>query len=161
MKSSRSGKPLTFVVATGCSLTTRRAFDAAVSGASWIGARVSLLHVTKRAWPASELAAGARALKPLKTAVLLKLVRLARLASEGGIRADTHLATDNPAERILAHCRTHHVDLLVVGTQGRGGLSCTVLGSLTDELVRKEPCPLLTFNPSVECWSPVKRWGGR
>lgn len=161
MKLSRQGKPLTIVVATDFSNTARRAFDTAVSWASRLEARVSLLHVIKGAWPAKELAAGARTLKPLKTAALLKLGRLARLALEAGIRADAHLATGNPAERILAHCRTHHVDLLVVGTQGRGGLSRTVLGSVADELVRKAPCPVLAFNPSVEHRYPVKGRGGR
>lgn len=161
MTPSRPGKPLTFVVATDFSRTARRAFDAAVSWALWTGARVSLLHVIKGAWSASELEAGARVLKPLKTAALLKLGRLSRLASEAGIRADAHLATGNPAERILAYCRTHHTDVLVVGTQGRGGLSRTFLGSVADELVRKAPCPVLTFNPSVQCRSPAKRRGCR
>jgi universal stress protein A len=161
MKASRPVKPLTIVVATDFSETARQAFDVAVSWASRLEARMSLLHVIKGAWSASELAAGARVLKPLKTAALLKLGRLARLASEVGIRADAHLHTGNPAERILAHCRTHHTDLLVVGTQGRVGLSRTLLGSVADELVRKAPCPVLTLNPSAKRRSRVTRQGGR
>lgn len=161
MKLSRPGKPLTIVVATDFSETSRQAFHTAVSWASQLGARVNLLHVIKGAWSGSELAVGARTLKPLKTAALLKLGRLARLALEAGLRADVHLATGNPAERILAHCRTHYVDLLVVGTQGRGGLSRTFLGSVADELVRKAPCPVLTFNPSVKSRARMKRAEGR
>lgn len=122
---------------------------------------MSLLHVIKGAWSASELTAGAKVLKPLKTAALLKLGRLAQLASEAGFRPDVYLATGNPAERILAHCRTHHADLLVVGTQGRSGLSRTFLGSVADELVRKASCPVLTFNPSVKRQVRVKRAEGR
>ncbi len=161
MKLSRPGKPFTIVVATDFSETAHHAFDAAVCWASRLGARMSLLHIIKGAWSASELAAGAKGLKPLKTAALLKLGRLARLASEAGPRADVHLATGHPAERILAHCLTHHADLLVVGTQGRGGLSRTFLGSVADELVRKASCPVLTFNPSVKRQVRVKRAEGR
>lgn len=161
MKSSRQGKPFTIVVATDFSETAHHAFDAAVSLALSLGAIVSLLHVVKGAWSENEVAPGARTLKPLKTAALLKLGRLARLALEAGVRADAHLATGNPAERILAHCRTHHADLLVAGTQGRGGLSRTFLGSVADELVRKASCPVLTLNPSVKRRSRVKRPGGR
>ncbi|MDR4470801.1 MAG: universal stress protein [Nitrospira sp.] len=150
MKSSRLGEPFTIVVATDFSPTARHAFDTAVSWASRLEARISLLHVIKGAWSASELAAGAKVLKPLKTAALLKLGRFARLASEAGFRADVYLATGNPGERILTHCRTHQVDLLVVGAQGRSGLSRTFLGSVADELVRKAPCPVLTINPSVK-----------
>jgi nucleotide-binding universal stress UspA family protein len=122
---------------------------------------VSLLHVIKGAWSASELAAGAKVLKPLETVALLKLGRLARLASESGVRADAYLDTGNPAERILAHCRAHHTDLLVVWAQGRGGLSRTFWGSVADELVRKAPCPVLTLNPSAKHRSRVTRQGGR
>ena len=161
MKSSRQGKPFTIVVATDFSETARRAFDTAVSWALRLGAQVSLLHVVKGSWSEHEIAPGARTLKPLKTAALLKLGRLARLALEAGVRADAHLATGNPAERILAHCRTHRVELLVVGTQGRGGISRTILGSVADELVRKALCPVLTINPSVERRRRVKRKGGR
>lgn len=161
MKLSRQDKLRTIVVATDFSETAHQAFDAAVSWAPRLGARVSLLHVIKGAWSASELAEGAKVLKPLKTAALLKLGRIARLASEAGLRADVHLDTGNPAERILEHCRTNHADLLVVGTQGRGGLSRTLLGSVADELVRKAPCPVLTFNPSVKCQVRMKRAEGR
>ncbi len=161
MKFTRPGKPFTIVVATDFSETSRLAFDAAVSWASRLEARVSLLHVIKGAWSASELAAGAKGLKPLKTAALLKLGRLARQALETGLRADVHLATGHPAERILAHCRTHDADLLVVGTQGRSGLSRTFLGSVADELVRKASCPVLTFNPTVKRQVRVKRAEGR
>ncbi len=161
MKSSRQGKPFTIVVATDFSPTARHAFDAALSWASKLGARVSIVHVVKGAWSETEVAPGSRTLQSLKTAAFLKLGRLARLALEAGVRADAHLATGNPAERILAHCRMRHTDLLVVGTQGRGGLSRTLLGSVADELVRKAPCPVLTINPSVERRRRVKRNGGR
>lgn len=161
MKSSRQGKPFTIVVATDFSSTARHAFDTAVSWALRLKATVSLLHVVKGSWSEHEMALGARTLNPLKTAALLKLGRLARLALETGVRADAHLATGNPAERIRAYCRKHHVDLLVVGTQGRGGLSRTILGSVADELVRKAHCPVLTINPSVERRRRARRQGGR
>ena len=150
MKSSRQGKSFTIVVATDFSPTARHAFDTALRWASKLGARVSIVHVIKGAWSETEVAPGTRTLQSLKTAAFLKLGRLARLALETGVRADAHLATGNPAERILAYCRTHRVDLLVVGTQGRGGISRTLLGSVADELVRKVPCPVLTINPSVK-----------
>jgi len=161
MKSSRQGKPFTIVVATDFSETAHHAFDVAVSWALRLRATVSLLHVVKGSWSENEVAPGAHTLKPLKTAALLKLGRLARLALEAGVRADAHLATGNPAERIRTYCRTHHVDLLVVGTQGRGGLSRTILGSVADELVRKAHCPVLTINPSVERRRRARRQGGR
>lgn len=157
----RHRAPLTIVVATDFSKTAQQAFDYAVALAFPLAATVSLLHVIKGAWPADELGPGSRTLKPLKTAALLNLGRLARLASEAEVKAEVHLATGNPAERILAHCRAHHADLLVAGTQGRSGLSRTLLGSVADELVRTAPCPVLTVSPSVERRSRVKTLRGR
>lgn len=160
MKSSGQGKPFTIVIATDFSPTARHAFDAALSWASKLGARVSIVHVVKGAWSETEVAPGTRTLQSLKTAAFLKLGRLARLASEAGAHADAHLATGNPAERILAYCRMRHTDLLVVGTQGRGGISRTLMGSVADELVRKAPCPVLTINPSVKGQHRGKRKRG-
>ena len=36
------------------------------------------------------------------------------------------------------------VDLIVMGTHGRGGLPRLVLGSVAESVMRKAPCPVLT-----------------
>jgi nucleotide-binding universal stress UspA family protein len=41
------------------------------------------------------------------------------------------------------------IDLLVVGTHGRGGLKKLVLGSVAEELLRLVSCPVLTVGPIV------------
>ena len=41
------------------------------------------------------------------------------------------------------------VDLLVMGTHGRGGLKKLALGSVAEEVLRLAPCPVLTIGPSV------------
>ena len=40
------------------------------------------------------------------------------------------------------------VDLIVIGTHGRGGLSHALLGSVAEKVVRKAPCPVLTVQPA-------------
>ena len=42
---------------------------------------------------------------------------------------------------------TNHIDLLVIGTHGRGGLSKLVLGSVAEEIFRRAVCPVLTVGP--------------
>lgn len=39
-------------------------------------------------------------------------------------------------------------DLIVIGTHGRKGLEKMWLGSVAERVVKKAPCPTLTFNPS-------------
>jgi nucleotide-binding universal stress UspA family protein len=41
------------------------------------------------------------------------------------------------------------VDLLVLGTHGRGGLKKLALGSVAEEVLRLAPCPVLTIGPHV------------
>jgi nucleotide-binding universal stress UspA family protein len=42
-----------------------------------------------------------------------------------------------------------HIDLLVLGTHGRGGLKKLALGSVAEEVLRLAPCPVLTVGPHV------------
>jgi universal stress protein A len=48
-----------------------------------------------------------------------------------------------PADEILKYARQHAVDLIVVGTHGRGRLASTLLGSVAEEVVRRAACPIL------------------
>ncbi len=41
------------------------------------------------------------------------------------------------------------IDLLVLGTHGRGGLKKLALGSVAEEVLRLAPCPVLTIGPQV------------
>jgi len=41
------------------------------------------------------------------------------------------------------------IDLLVLGTHGRGGLKKVILGSVAEELFRLASCPVLTLGPAV------------
>jgi nucleotide-binding universal stress UspA family protein len=43
----------------------------------------------------------------------------------------------------------NRVDLIVVGTRGRGGLGKLVLGSVAEDILRHAPCPVLTVGPRV------------
>ncbi|MFN4257738.1 MAG: universal stress protein [Gemmataceae bacterium] len=49
-----------------------------------------------------------------------------------------------PAVEILEYAQTHGIDLIVMGTHGRGGLSHLLLGSVAEEVVRQASCPVLT-----------------
>ncbi|HEU4891348.1 MAG TPA: universal stress protein [Vicinamibacterales bacterium] len=48
------------------------------------------------------------------------------------------------ADVILDVARTHHIDLIVMGTHGRRGLSHLVMGSIAEKVVREAPCPVMT-----------------
>ena len=49
-----------------------------------------------------------------------------------------------PFVEIVRYAKEHEIDLIVIGTHGRTGLSHILLGSVAERVVRKAPCPVLT-----------------
>ncbi len=45
---------------------------------------------------------------------------------------------------IADYAATNPIDLIVIGTHGRGGLAHMMMGSVAEKVVRKAPCPVLT-----------------
>jgi len=45
---------------------------------------------------------------------------------------------------IIRYAREKSIDLLVLGTHGRGPIAHMLLGSVAEKVVRKAPCPVLT-----------------
>ena len=49
-----------------------------------------------------------------------------------------------PAHAIVAYAEDAHVDLIVMGTHGRGTMAHVFMGSVAERVVRTAPCPVLT-----------------
>lgn len=49
-----------------------------------------------------------------------------------------------PAAAIVDYARAERIDLIVVGTHGRGAMAHLVMGSVAERVVRTAPCPVLT-----------------
>lgn len=54
------------------------------------------------------------------------------------------LTSAAPAQAIVAYAEEAGIDLLVIGTHGRGGLARLFMGSVAQHIVRTAPCPVLT-----------------
>jgi nucleotide-binding universal stress UspA family protein len=52
----------------------------------------------------------------------------------------------SPAGAIVEYARGEGIDLIVVGTHGRGGVSRILIGSVAERVVRTAPCPVLTVH---------------
>jgi len=59
-------------------------------------------------------------------------------------RAETALLAGNPFLEIIRYAKAHDIDLIVMGTHGRGPIAHMLLGSVAEKVVRKSPCPVLT-----------------
>jgi len=59
---------------------------------------------------------------------------------------DERIETGDPAGAICLAARDLGVDLVVVGSHGKGFMSRVVLGSVSEHVVRHAPCPVLVVH---------------
>jgi universal stress protein A len=60
------------------------------------------------------------------------------------LRAEIALVAGNPFIEIIRYAKANNIDLIVMGTHGRGPIAHMLLGSVAERVVRKSPCPVLT-----------------
>jgi len=73
-----------------------------------------------------------------------RLQELAARETTGSVPLDSRLVSGTPAYEIINTAKEEAVDLIVMGTQGRTGLSHVLMGSVAEKVIRKAPCPVLT-----------------
>jgi nucleotide-binding universal stress UspA family protein len=98
------------------------------------GARLHVLHVvppvTDPSLPAEHLAQVGRSLAQ-------------------GLRIETVLLSGWAGRNIVDYAREKRIDLIVVGTHGRTGITHAILGSVAETVVRLAPCLVLTVPAAV------------
>lgn len=78
------------------------------------------------------------------------LQELARSLRDRGIACDTLMIRGRPVNRILSEAKRLEVDMIVMGSHGRGALYRNLLGSVSEGILRAGPCPLLIIPHSDE-----------
>jgi nucleotide-binding universal stress UspA family protein len=54
-----------------------------------------------------------------------------------------HTAHGAPFVQIVKYAKENDIDILIIGTHGRTGLSHVFMGSVAENVVRQSPCPVL------------------
>ena len=54
----------------------------------------------------------------------------------------------NPVDEIIDFAKREDIDMIVMGTHGRTGVSHMMIGSVAEKVVRLSPCPVLTVKPA-------------
>ncbi len=82
--------------------------------------------------------------------------RLEEAAAELVLRGRHHqVATSfliwegDPAESIVEAAKSEGADIIVVGSHGRAALGRALIGSVSDQVVRHAPCPVMVVRPSL------------
>ncbi len=122
-------------------------------------ARVRLVMVREAPLPPTRIGS-APVLDPALDQALLREARsyldvlLGRISAGDRARVSTALLLGDTVETLADRVRDEVVDLVVMTTHGRGGVSRAWLGSVADGLVRRSPAPILLLRPG-------ERTGGR
>jgi nucleotide-binding universal stress UspA family protein len=133
------------VFATDFLKPAQRAFAYAIALANALSMRLVILHVIKGMADAeSPRGSDSRYMNPLKTAALLEVGRLARLAQDAGVRAEPLVQIGDPANCVMDLLPARQARLIVMGTHGRTGWDRLQLGSIAESVIRKAPCPVMT-----------------
>lgn len=72
------------------------------------------------------------------------LARIEEMAGEKVV-VETEIVEGAPSREIVARAEDADVDLIVMGTHGRGGLDRLLLGSVAERAIRSAPVPVLTY----------------
>lgn len=131
------------VIATDGSHGALDAVREGIELASEVGAEVTFVSV--RTPPAAMWGA------PVYQAQLETTTQVAReaiadalaVAEEAGVDADYEIVDGLAPDSILAVAGTHHADLVVVGSRGRGAVTGALFGSVSKALVSHAELPVL------------------
>src|SRR5689334_22530096 len=72
-----------------------------------------------------------------------------------GLDVVTAVVPGLPAREIVRYARRHAIDVIVMGTHGRTGMSRALLGSVAEAVVRRAPCRVLTVPDAARSDVPV------
>jgi nucleotide-binding universal stress UspA family protein len=129
------------LVATDFSPASDAALAYARALARTFGASLHLLHVAENQF----LRPAAADPATIKTAQLRSLNERLTAADRDRLGAVAVLeVSDTPADAIVEYARRATIDLAVIGTHGRSGMSQILVGSVAERVVRTAPCPVLT-----------------
>lgn len=122
--------------------------------AQTFGAKLSLLHVVELPpYPIEGFVPstmGADLLNDLERQASAELAQVLPQAQEAKIEVTRSVVIGSPFQKIIETAEAEHVDLIVMATHSRTGLSHLIIGSVAERAVRTAPCPVLTIRPPAE-----------
>lgn len=116
-----------------------RNFDARLHVLHVVGNTLAVAGAEGYAFDASELQS------EMEEAARKKLAEIVGEDDRGELKAQTLLrVSGTPALAIVTYAKEANIDLIIVGTHGRGGMAHLFMGSVAERVVRTAFCPVLT-----------------
>lgn len=140
---------------------SRHALDRAIAVAQWFEARLTVLHVYSQVFlPTPGLATSSYpSTIPVDAEEVARVSEQTRAfvaaASPGSLDVEVLVESGQPVPHILDAATRLSTDLIVIGTHGASGFEHLVLGSVTEKVLRKAGCPVLTVPPRTQTTSSL------
>ena len=143
----------TILVPTDFSEASEAAFQYGKAMAEAFGSSLHLVHVMEdllaHAWAAEVYVASMPSLREeIEKEAVERLGAMVTDQERKRLRVTTAIIAGSPFLEIIRYARANSVDLIVIGTHGRGPIAHMLLGSVAEKVVRKSPCPVLTVRPA-------------
>ncbi|ELZ98944.1 UspA domain-containing protein [Haloferax mucosum ATCC BAA-1512] len=133
------------LVPTDGSKAAERAIDHALDLAETYDSRVHALYVVDTSIYTSLDAGADVVINALEREGEAATGHIKEAAKTSGAEIETEVVTGTAYRSIRDYIDDHDIDLVVMGTHGRTGLSHYLLGSVTERVVRTSPVPVLTI----------------
>lgn len=134
-----------------------QALEYATQLAKALGARLTVLHVIHLS-PLVMGEMGAAGLVPyledIEADAQQRLQAILDRVNQQGLQGDTAVVQGVPFQTIVDRAGTEGIDLIVMGTHGRTGLTHVLIGSVAEKVVRLAPCPVLVTRGPSDAQTP-------
>jgi nucleotide-binding universal stress UspA family protein len=129
------------LLATDLSSASEAATSEALELASDLGARLLIVSVIEP--PARRPGAAVRRVDQVRGAREAAAQEIVQRGRKRGVVVEFLVWQGEPAEAIVEAATAEQVDLVVVGSHGRGSMGRFLVGSVSEQVVRTAPCPVL------------------
>ena len=140
------------LVPTDFSESARHALTYGISFAREYEAELTLLHVVENLTVgyASDLfpVPMAEVFQEISGYARAELTKLGAEVRKRDVAVAEQVVQGKPSAEIIRFARETEVDMIVLGTHGKGVLDQALFGSTTERVVRRAPCPVLTVRLS-------------
>ncbi len=135
--------------ATDFSSISDRALKYAVEIAAPCGSKLFIAHALPSGTPSPSSDYGRRQIDTSRKHVEDSLRLLENSGALKGIEHEVMMQSGGVWEVLEKIIKSKNIDLIVLGTHGRGGIKKLVMGSVAEEVLRLAPCPVLTIGSAV------------
>ncbi len=113
------------------------------------GAELHLIHV-EEPWIAAAMASS----EPYPTKRIEEALKEVHVPVSGAIPVHRSVRIGDTVKELLGFLTANEIDLVVMGSHGRTGVSRLLLGSIAEAIVRRALCPVLIVRPRAPSAAP-------